>query len=240
MADPFEQRFGRSFAAMKADEELRARLVNPNMSARRDSCKHGAPSPTPERLVAASQLIEAADGARSLEEKLAVAAEWAQRQGGGSAAAREEMARVLTCMATDAILGEDWQIATSFAFQADALRRHDSLVGARAPDAGPRPADSFVEEWRSASRWRLRRKVARAAGCGCLGRLAEAECALAGCGKLHDPDVAGGATLRACARCKRVHYCSVEHQRADWPRHKRAECEEKAETAQGQAAGSAE
>ena len=44
---------------------------------------------------------------------------------------------------------------------------------------------------------------------------------------MHDPDGDGGATLRACSRCMRVHYCSAEHQKEDWPRHKRAECKDK-------------
>jgi hypothetical protein len=89
----------------------------------------------------------------------------------------------------------------------------------------------LLAEWRSVSNWGLRRRVARDARCGCLGRLAEAVCALASCGAVHDPDVPGGATLRACARCKRVHYCGAEHQRADWARHKAAECKAKPEAA---------
>ena len=122
MADAFVQRFGRSFAAMKADEELRARLVNPNVSARRDNCKHGAPVPTPERVVAAGELMDAADAVPSLEEKLQATAQWVERRRTNpSHVACAEVARVLTCMATDATLGCDWGIAFSFAFQAEAV-----------------------------------------------------------------------------------------------------------------------
>jgi hypothetical protein len=43
------------------------------------------------------------------------------------------------------------------------------------------------------------------------------KCALPGCGKSR----VAPAALRKCSACKRVAYCSAEHQRADWARHKR-------------------
>lgn len=41
-------------------------------------------------------------------------------------------------------------------------------------------------------------------------------CKLAGCRMMEN--------LRKCSGCKKAMYCSVEHQRMDWPRHRQTEC----------------
>lgn len=226
MADPFQQHFGRSFEALAGDPELKALLANPNVSQRRDSCTHGGPSPSPERMVATAELMEATVAAADVAAELRVAMAWVQRH--PSAASRDDTARILTGMATDAVLAEDWAPARQFARQAEAVRALSSAAVTAGDSAElARFTQRHHAEWAGISDWAVRRRLARANGCGCLGRMAEASCALASCGAPHDPDVPGGATLRACVRCKRALYCCVEHQQADWARHKKADCEKK-------------
>src|SRR4051812_14859468 len=39
---------------------------------------------------------------------------------------------------------------------------------------------------------------------------------------VHHCAVCGVAASKRCAKCRAVHYCSAEHQKSDWPTHKRA------------------
>ena len=221
MAAEFQQRFGCTFEELRSLTGLREALANPNVSARRDSCMHGAPRPSPERAVLVSQLHEAiSSSAPGMEQQLRCVADWGQRNGG--AATCQETSRVVYCMATDALLADDAGEACSLALTAAALSAYSGAVGDEAEVT--RTTTRLLQEWGSLSLWDVRRRVARVIGCGCLGRLALTACALPGCNAAHNPGVAGGAVLRHCARCKHVHYCGDEHQRADWSRHKTTEC----------------
>lgn len=224
MAEEFRQRFGCSFEEFRANTALKEALANPNISARRDACRHGAPLPSPERTMMVSQLIEALETAPSTEQQLRRVADWGQR----NAAVCQEASRVVYCMATDALLADDVVPAHLIARTAAGLSAYSGVLGDETEVE--RVTARLLEEWSHLSTWDVRRRVARVIGCGCLGRLALAACALPGCNAAHNPDVPGGAVLRHCARCKRVHYCSEEHQRADWSRHKKTECLDKKAT----------
>jgi len=220
MADDFHQRrIGASYEEIRNDAELKARLANPKVSRRRDECKHGGPSPSQERMVAVAQYVDCVSGAQEdIPTLVLLAAQWAQLR---SAAVCSETAQIVNGMAADAVLAEDWAPAAAFARQAAALRALGGAAGDPAAEV-LRVTLRLCDEARNSSNWAVRRAVARVAGCGCLGRLAVAACAFPGCGAAHDPDAAGGAKLRVCSRCSRVHYCSETHQRGDWKRHKAA------------------
>jgi aspartokinase len=44
--------------------------------------------------------------------------------------------------------------------------------------------------------------------------------------------VCGAAATKRCARCQLTWYCSVDHQKQDWKRHKRATCNDAVQTDQ--------
>jgi hypothetical protein len=51
-----------------------------------------------------------------------------------------------------------------------------------------------------------------------------AMCALRGCGR-RDQAAGAHARMSTCGRCRIAAYCCVEHQRADWARHKATDCQ---------------
>ena len=206
----------RDINEVRDDPALRAALTNPNVSRRRDNCRHGAPPATADNSMRVAQALDAFMAESSPAELVQAASQWARAQPVGAVNTTH---RILHCMAADAILADDWAPAHLFSRLAVVLRAVGSDAG-----GGGRDAASFdAAAWAHLRRWSLRRIVSQHCGCGCLGRLAEASCALPGCGALHDPE-ATGVKLRACARCRCVHYCSDAHQQADWKRHKKEEC----------------